>query len=114
MQDVTGKVSLGTHFISLDIYYGVRSPHCHELWAPASLGNVCFPAKCPSLKLRAGFKHFLQVDEANVGSTESLFSVFCFSPDCGEEQREQLEPDDPRHAGDHPQQSRQSPGSHVR
>ena len=39
MQDVTGKVSLGTHSISLDIYY---IPQCHELWAPARLGNVCF------------------------------------------------------------------------
>ena len=45
MQDVTGKVSLGTHFLSLDIYY---SPHCHELWSWK--GNVCCqPAKCPSL-----------------------------------------------------------------
>ena len=48
MQDVTGKVSLG-HILYLLIFIIVRGPHCHELWAPARLGNVCFPAKCLSL-----------------------------------------------------------------
>ena len=43
MQDVTGKVSLGTHSISLDIYY---IPQSHELWAPAT-SKCLFSAKCP-------------------------------------------------------------------
>ena len=48
MQDVTGKVSLG-HILYLLIFITVLGPHCHELWVPARLGNVCFPAKCLSL-----------------------------------------------------------------
>ena len=75
MQDVTGKVSLG-HILYLLIFITVLGPHCHELWAPARLGNVCFPAKCLSLNEPHGELGlvqgtFMPVEEENVGTPDS-------------------------------------------
>ena len=122
MQDATDKVSLGTHSLSLDIYY---IPHCHELWPQLDL-EMFVSSQMPLINWIAGRvrvetrEHFLPVDDGIVGTNKrgSCWVWLSFpSSDCCEEGREEVECDDPRHPGHpwhRPQQSRQPPGSHLR
>ena len=108
MQDVTGKVSLGTHFLSLDIYY---IPHCHELWAPQLQPDLeMFVSSQMSLINGTAWRVWFQ--PGNILENVATNKTF-LEPEPCQEQREQLESDDPRHPGHHPQQSWQSPGSHL-
>ena len=109
MQDVTGKVSLGTHFLSLDIYY---IPHCHELWAQQLQPDLeMFVSSQMSLINGTAWRVWFQ--PGNILENVATNKTF-LEPEPCQEQREQLESDDPRHPGHHPQQSWQSPGSHLR